>query len=163
MRTSETAGSGKPRQSTHIPTNIEKIEAKIWTSLFPLFSFDQQHCCVCSTTKTAMQSTTLSSATYGIHQKRKWGKMKDFLASLNSASMAPFWIDLFFTIYILQNMYQFYKLSPMIIFVNFYFPRFTTGWRVVWFYIKIGQAFKYSQTAEKIAWVLVWSNFYFVN
>ena len=87
MRTSETAGSGKPRQSIHIPTNIEKIEAKIWTSLFPLFSFDQQHCCVCSTTKTALQSTTLSSATYGIHQKRKWGKMKDIWPH----SIRPLW------------------------------------------------------------------------
>ena len=118
MRTSVTAGSGKPRQSIHIPTNIEKIEAKIWTSLFPLFSFDQQHCCVCSTTKTALQSTTLSSATYGIHQKRKWGKMKDIWPH----SIRPLWphFELSWIFYnLLQNMYQFYQLSPMIMFRQF--------------------------------------------
>ena len=149
MRTSETAGSGKPRQSIHIPTNIEKIEAKIWTSLFPLFSFDQQHCCVCSTTKTALQSTTLSSATYGIHQKRKWGKMKDFWPR----SIRPLWPHFELTWFFynpLQNMYQFYQLSPMIMFVNFYFPRFTTGWIVVWFYIKIGQAFYVPRSILKL-------------
>ena len=102
MRTSETAGSGKPSRSTHISTNIEKIEAKIWTSLFPLFSFDQQHCCVCSTTKTAMQSTTLSSATYGIHQKRKWGKMKDFWPR----SIRPLWPHFELTCFLQSTYYK---------------------------------------------------------